>query len=144
MKYRQRVLLENLSAETHSTNKKRAPKWVLFFWSECRDSFAFCPVWHKIIVRLRRAVGGNACPHCNGSFESQLRENTDNHKAGCRYFGRSVGIRTRGLLDPNQARYQTSPHPDKPSHYKENMDDCQDLPYRACSSTKGISPMLYT
>ncbi len=26
--------------------------------------------------------------------------------------GRSVGIRTRGLLDPNQARYQTSPHPD--------------------------------
>ena len=27
-------------------------------------------------------------------------------------FGRSVGIRTRGLLDPNQARYQTSPHPD--------------------------------
>ncbi len=28
------------------------------------------------------------------------------------FFGRSVGIRTRGLLDPNQARYQTSPHPD--------------------------------
>ncbi len=27
-------------------------------------------------------------------------------------YGRSVGIRTRGLLDPNQARYQTSPHPD--------------------------------
>ena len=27
-------------------------------------------------------------------------------------FGRSVGIRTRGLLDPNQARYQTSPHLD--------------------------------
>ena len=26
--------------------------------------------------------------------------------------GRSAGIRTRGLLDPNQARYQTSPHPD--------------------------------
>ena len=28
-----------------------------------------------------------------------------------RLFGRSVGIRTRGLLDPNQARYQASPHP---------------------------------
>src|SRR5699024_7668568 len=28
-------------------------------------------------------------------------------------FGRSVGIRTPGLLDPNQARYQTSPHPGK-------------------------------
>ena len=27
------------------------------------------------------------------------------------FYGRSVGIRTRGLLDPNQARYQTSPHP---------------------------------
>ena len=27
-------------------------------------------------------------------------------------IGRSVGIRTRGLLDPNQARYQTSPHLD--------------------------------
>ncbi len=26
--------------------------------------------------------------------------------------GRSVGIRTRGLLVPNQARYQTSPHPE--------------------------------
>ena len=26
-------------------------------------------------------------------------------------FGRSGGIRTRGLLDPNQARYQASPHP---------------------------------
>ena len=25
--------------------------------------------------------------------------------------GRSGGIRTHGLLDPNQARYQTSPHP---------------------------------
>ena len=26
--------------------------------------------------------------------------------------GRSIGIRTRGLLDPNQARYQTSPYPE--------------------------------
>ena len=26
--------------------------------------------------------------------------------------GRSGGIRTRGLMDPNHARYQTSPHPD--------------------------------
>ena len=28
-------------------------------------------------------------------------------------FGPSVEIRTRGLLNPIQARYQTSPHPDK-------------------------------
>ena len=27
-------------------------------------------------------------------------------------FGPSVEIRTRGLLNPIQARYQTSPHPD--------------------------------
>lgn len=27
------------------------------------------------------------------------------------FDGRSVGIRTPGLLDPNQARYQASPHP---------------------------------
>ena len=28
------------------------------------------------------------------------------------FFGPSVEIRTRGLLNPIQARYQTSPHPD--------------------------------
>ena len=42
-------------------------------------------------------------------------------------FGRSVGIRTRGLLDPNQARYQTSPHPVKPSYYNEICFLCQAL-----------------
>ena len=47
---------------------------------------------------------------------------------GRSFFGRSVGIRTRGLLDPNQARYQTSPHPDKLNHYKEIIIDCQVLP----------------
>ena len=40
-------------------------------------------------------------------------------------FGRSVGIRTRGLLDPNQARYQTSPHPDNEKHYIEKTVHCQ-------------------
>ena len=42
-------------------------------------------------------------------------------------FGRSVGIRTRGLLDPNQARYQTSPHPDNVKHYSEIFPACQVL-----------------
>ena len=28
------------------------------------------------------------------------------------FHGRSDGIRTHGLLVPNQARYQTSPHPE--------------------------------
>lgn len=40
-------------------------------------------------------------------------------------YGRSAGIRTRGLLDPNQARYQTSPHPDKPFYYTCIVGKCQ-------------------
>ena len=35
-------------------------------------------------------------------------------------FGPSVEIRTRGLLNPIQARYQTSPHPDA-------SVDCQNI-----------------
>ncbi len=30
-------------------------------------------------------------------------------------YGPSVEIRTRGLLNPIQARYQTSPHPELPA-----------------------------
>ena len=38
----------------------------------------------------------------------------ERHNFRCVFlFGRSVGIRTRGLMDPNHARYQTSPHPDE-------------------------------
>ena len=37
----------------------------------------------------------------------------DHRKLNFRWsFGPSVEIRTRGLLNPIQARYQTSPHPD--------------------------------
>ncbi len=47
-------------------------------------------------------------------------KNAEYHSKAFRAFhdtphGRSVGIRTRGLLVPNQARYQTSPHPDSTS-----------------------------
>ena len=50
---------------------------------------------------------------CSGrSFESRYNEKSGDHKCGHRIFGRSIGIRTRGLLDPNQARYQTSPYPE--------------------------------
>ena len=42
------------------------------------------------------------------------------------FFGRSIGIRTRGLLDPNQARYQTSPYPDNEKHYSEKRNACQE------------------
>ena len=40
-------------------------------------------------------------------------------------FGRSGGIRTHGLLDPNQARYQTSPHPETSLYYKGQIGSCQ-------------------
>ena len=40
------------------------------------------------------------------------KENEDCPDGQSSFYGRSVGIRTRGLLDPNQARYQTSPHPE--------------------------------
>ena len=43
--------------------------------------------------------------HCKAQKKKCLRyANTS--------FGPSVEIRTRGLLNPIQARYQTSPHPD--------------------------------
>ena len=44
------------------------------------------------------------------------------------FYGRSAGIRTRGLLVPNQARYQTSPHPVELSliHYSNSCPTCQE------------------
>ena len=59
------------------------------------------------------------------SFESRHEEKSGDRRCGHRIFGRSVGIRTRGLLDPNQARYQTSPHPDRPNYYNEIFPLCQ-------------------
>ena len=46
-------------------------------------------------------------------FES-LHSEHENRKGMCSFgfHGPSVEIRTRGLLNPIQARYQTSPHPD--------------------------------
>ena len=41
------------------------------------------------------------------------KEKSRNSKYCFCFFGPSVEIRTRGLLNPIQARYQTSPHPDK-------------------------------
>lgn len=64
--------------------------------------------------------------HCISFYEKRLQS----YSYGCRRFllppkneirknfrsfgfhGPSVEIRTRGLLNPIQARYQTSPHPD--------------------------------
>ena len=43
---------------------------------------------------------------------SPQKEITGSFKRNFPLFGPSVEIRTRGLLNPIQARYQTSPHPD--------------------------------
>ena len=40
------------------------------------------------------------------------KEKSRKSKCSFCFFGPSVEIRTRGLLNPIQARYQTSPHPD--------------------------------
>ena len=56
------------------------------------------------------------------------KEKSRNSKYCFCYFGPSVEIRTRGLLNPIQARYQTSPHPDASC-------DCPDIlahPVRKC------------
>ena len=50
--------------------------------------------------------------HCY-RFESSLKkEISRNHLCDSCLFGPSYWIRTSGLLNPIQARYQTSPHPD--------------------------------
>ena len=43
---------------------------------------------------------------------SDKNKKTEIRKSGTPFFGPSVEIRTRGLLNPIQARYQTSPHPE--------------------------------
>ena len=51
--------------------------------------------------------------HYDG-FESSTAEKEicENHISDSRIFGPSYWIRTSGLLNPIQARYQTSPNPD--------------------------------
>ncbi len=48
----------------------------------------------------------------NYSNLSTYKEITGSSRRNFPLFGPSVEIRTRGLLNPIQARYQTSPHPD--------------------------------
>ena len=61
-------------------------------------------VWRRLYIISQRDI----------SFSNRQRL-SEQQKKGCPYgqpFGPSVEIRTRGLLNPIQARYQTSPHPD--------------------------------
>ena len=46
------------------------------------------------------------------SSHPALKVKMGNPQKQISHFGPSVEIRTRGLLNPIQARYQTSPHPD--------------------------------
>ena len=75
--------------------------------SECRDS-------GNQGVDAVEPASSNAPPErCISWFESlHTKEKSRNSENCFCFFGPSVEIRTRGLLNPIQARYQTSPHPD--------------------------------
>ena len=84
--------------------------------SECRDSFAiFFPNGRKFTVRLGQALARTL--HRSATTDVRIflleKEKSRNSKNCFCFFGPSVEIRTRGLLNPIQARYQTSPHPDQ-------------------------------
>lgn len=51
----------------------------------------------------------NAEPHRQAGLGVPIRKKPVTYVTG--FFGPSVEIRTQGLLNPIQARYQTSPHP---------------------------------
>ena len=92
---------------------------ILLFWSECRDSNS-----KQCCTSCGIACGG--CPHSLSASRKPLgdgnqeassssvtaKEKDRKSKSLSCLFGPSVEIRTRGLLNPIQARYQTSPHPD--------------------------------
>ena len=63
--------------------------------------------------RFDRMCCGNAdVPSIHMKNQEEIRKTPDPSRVRGFLYGRSVGIRTPGLLDPNQARYQTSPHPE--------------------------------
>ena len=75
----------NLLLQRHKAHNETIPK--------CR--FAEKPCAASIFAKRKRLIVSN-------TFVSKLST----------LFGPSAEIRTRGLLNPIQARYQTSPHPD--------------------------------
>ena len=83
-----------------------------------RSSNKITPYPHPQGVRLWSNGFSHGLKTCHWHvFLTAFRIPSPNKKSGIRksefqIFGRSIGIRTRGLLDPNQARYQTSPYPD--------------------------------
>ena len=83
----------------------RKLKLSMVFWSECRDSNS------RPLEPHSSAIPNFATPGYSVLLQADFSE-----KIGAGILptpiGPSVEIRTRGLLNPIQARYQTSPHPD--------------------------------
>ena len=61
--------------------------------------------------RARIAQRSTGALHFVVRISPQKEKSRNSENCFC-FFGPSVEIRTRGLLNPIQARYQTSPHPD--------------------------------
>ena len=82
--------------------------------NECRDSvpFRFAKSKESPPSSRRQAICHRHIAF-DGSNLDQQTEKTGNYVSSLPFFGPSVEIRTRGLLNPIQARYQTSPHPDR-------------------------------
>ena len=57
-------------------------------------------------------IGKNEKTENTGKWLKQRKNRLIMRLSGLLIFGRSGGTRTRGLLVPNQARYQTALHPD--------------------------------
>ena len=83
--------------------------------SECRDSSALPSGNGRQLRCCARPAGrkqqSTGLLHLDHSNLSTKEKSRKSEYSFC-FFGPSVEIRTRGLLNPIQARYQTSPHPD--------------------------------
>ena len=94
--------------------KKNAERAMLFlhFWSECRDSFAFSQELRKLRIATVQPVAATLIRVAFYLSNLDIIKKAQKEQYSFCAFGPSVEIRTRGLLNPIQARYQTSPHPD--------------------------------
>ena len=83
------------------------------FWSECRDSLHSDSLWESESWCCRRPAVGKQLSTGQLFYIVRISKNENRKsKSSFGFHGPSVEIRTRGLLNPIQARYQTSPHPD--------------------------------
>ena len=117
IRFRQKGAVSNCSSDTG------------IWWSECRDSLPFRFAERKELppsswrqATVHRTVALN---HSN----LNKQEKDQNNKSCSGLFGPSVELRTRGLLNPIQARYQTSPHPDILFFVCRSLGDFDILPH---------------